>query len=92
MPHFVHQELSSQNAPLPPFPPPAPDCIKDNTKLLCKRVGELRFAADRAHGYSNGNGREIEVPRLTKASKRRAYFANAKNRREITFGPEVKLS
>ncbi|KAF8496966.1 hypothetical protein JB92DRAFT_2988748 [Gautieria morchelliformis] len=94
MPHFVHQELSTQNAPLPPFPPPAPESIKDDTKLLCKRIGEVRFASDLAHGYvdGNGNGRGSEVPRLTKASKRRAYFANPKNRHEITFGPKDVLT
>ena len=97
MPHFVHTELSSHDAPLAPFPPQAPNSIKDDTKLLCRRVGEMRRAGHLANGCRNesanesANGNGGEEPQLTKASKRRTYFANTKNRREITFGPEVKL-
>jgi hypothetical protein len=41
-------------------------------------------------GSSNGHGSaSAQEPRLDKASKRRAYFGDAKNRRKLTFGPEV---
>lgn len=94
MPHFVHTELSTPDAPLAPFPPPAPNSIKDDTKLLCRRVGEMRRTRHLANGRKSEivNGKGDAAPQLTTASKRRTYFANTKNRREITFGPEVKLS
>jgi hypothetical protein len=42
---------------------------------------------------SGANGTSCsEGPQLTTARKRRTYFANAKNRRQITFGPDVRLS
>ena len=94
MPHLAHTELSSQS--IPAFPPPAPTSIKDDTKLLCKRLGKILLATKDENGYmsgyANGNAGCIDEPRLPTANKRRAYFASAKNRRRITFGPEVRLS
>ncbi|KAF8579225.1 DUF1769-domain-containing protein [Ramaria rubella] len=97
MPHFAHIELPSKDSPLPPFPPPAPESIKDDTSGLCKRLGEQRHTALHAnnendHRHQEWCADECEEPRLRKASKRRAYFSSAKNRRQITFGPEDLLT
>lgn len=97
MPYFSHIELPSKDAPLPSFPPPAPKSIKDDTKLLCKRINEKLQAGKCANNGTikrrsgfilNGNGND-EI-QLEKSSKRRNYFANANNRHQITFGPKVR--
>ncbi|KAF8503903.1 DUF1769-domain-containing protein [Hysterangium stoloniferum] len=99
MPHLSHSELPFKDSPLPLFPPPAPESIKDDTKLLCKRINEglqqdksaTNETTVRQSGFAM-NGDANDGLQLEKTSKRRKYFADAKNRRQITFGPKDVLT
>jgi len=106
MPHLMHTELTSKDTRLPSFPPPAPRSIKDDTKQLCRRITEsqppqkssmLRPPARRysnSSGSSSGSnsGKSDEGLYFDKATKRRKYFANTKNRSKVVFTPKDVLT
>jgi len=98
MPHLMHMELPSKDASLPPFPPPAPKSIKDNTEQLCNRIMQQRRGDVNGSqpsptlGWRPSSNNNNESLQFDKASKRRAYFSSRKNRRQVTFGPEDVLT
>ncbi|GJJ14921.1 hypothetical protein Clacol_009191 [Clathrus columnatus] len=97
MPHLQFTELPSKDAPLPKFPPPPSDPIKEDSKTLSKRITERRQSVLQPKKNSNSilslNRRnnsiyELDEVLFEKPSKRRQFFSQIKNRRLVDFTPK----